>query len=294
MVFSPPLDLLGQSTALKIVHTHIVFNAVLVILGLPLAGLVNRGIERILAYAAPRQRLSLEDREATALDPDALGSPQRALANVTRAVVGMCETIEVMLKNIKELYEEPDGPRMEALAALDDRVDRKHAAIKLYLAKISTKGMSDDEARRTQELLEGCVKLEQVGDIIVRNMLVHVRKKLDRNLTFTQEGWRELADLHDTVLSNARLAFNVLISRDPETAFQLVQEKDRLRDLERQTSLRHFERLREGTARSIETSSLHLDTIRDLKQINSLLASIAYPVLEEHGLLGSTRLRAAE
>src|SRR5690606_20486169 len=131
-------------------------------------------------------------------------------------------------------------------------------------------------------------------DIIVRNMLVHVRKKLDRHLTFTPEGWRELSDLHAMVMANARLAFNVLISRDPETAFQLVQEKDRLRDLERQTSQRHFERLREGTSRSIETSSLHLDTIRDLKQINSLLASIAYPVLEEHGLLGHTRLRAAE
>ncbi|MBE0694799.1 MAG: Na/Pi cotransporter family protein [Aquamicrobium sp.] len=294
ILFRPPLDMLGAGAPLQVVHAHILFNAALVVLGLPFAGLVSRAVERVLASAAPKPRVALEDREASALDPDALGSPSRALANVSRAVVGVCDTIEVMLKSIMELYEEPDPARMEALAALDDRVDRKHAAIKLYLAKISTKGMSDDEARRTQELLEGCVKLEQVGDIIVRNMLVHVRKKLDRHLTFTPEGWRELSDLHAMVMANARLAFNVLISRDPETAFQLVQEKDRLRDLERQTSQRHFERLREGTSRSIETSSLHLDTIRDLKQINSLLASIAYPVLEEHGLLGHTRLRAAE
>lgn len=294
ILFRPPLDMLGAGAPLQVVHAHILFNAALIVLGLPFAGLVSRAVERVLASAAPKPRVALEDREASALDPDALGSPSRALANVSRAVVGVCDTIEVMLKSIMELYEEPDPARMEALAALDDRVDRKHAAIKLYLAKISTKGMSDDEARRTQELLEGCVKLEQVGDIIVRNMLVHVRKKLDRHLTFTPEGWRELSDLHAMVMANARLAFNVLISRDPETAFQLVQEKDRLRDLERQTSQRHFERLREGTSRSIETSSLHLDTIRDLKQINSLLASIAYPVLEEHGLLGHTRLRAAE
>lgn len=294
IVVSPPLDALGSTPALRIVHAHIVFNAALIVVGLPLAGFVSRAIERLLASTAAKPRLALEDREASALDPDALNTPSRALANVSRAVVGMCETVEVMLKTIMELYEDADQPRMEALAALDDRVDRKHAAIKLYLAKISTKGMSDDEGRRTQELLEGCVKLEQVGDIVVRNMLVHVRKKLDRHLTFTPEGWRELSNLHAMVLANARLAFNVLISRDPETAFQLVQEKDRMRELERQTSQRHFERLREGTARSIETSAVHLDTIRDLKQINSLLASIAYPVLEEHGLIGRTRLRAAE
>ena len=46
--------------------------------------------------------------------------------------------------------------------------------------------------------------------------------------------------------------------------------------------------------RSIDTSTIHLDTIRDLKQINSLLASLAYPVLEERGLLRGSRLRAAK
>ncbi len=290
----PPLELLGASVPLQIVHAHIVFNVALVIVGIPFAGLVARTIERLLAYAAPPVPVSFEDKDTNALDPEALGTPSRALANVTRAVVGVCETIEVMLKNIMELYEEPDRARMAALAALDDRVDRRHAAIKLYLARITTGQMNDDEARRTQELLGACVKLEQVGDIIVRNMLVHVGKKLDRGLNFTPEGWRELLNLHAAVVANARLAFNVLISRDTETALQLVREKDRLRDVERATSRSHFERLREGTPRSVETSSLHLDTIRDLKQINSLLASIAYPVLEERGMLGGTRLKAAE
>ncbi|HLV29594.1 MAG TPA: Na/Pi cotransporter family protein, partial [Burkholderiaceae bacterium] len=90
--------------------------------------------------------------------------------------------------------------------------------------------------------------------------------------------------------ANARLAFNLLISRDCDTALRLVLEKDRMRDVERTMNQNHFERLREGTERSIETSSLHLDTMRDLKQINSLLVSIAYPVLEENGLLRNSRL----
>ena len=67
-----------------------------------------------------------------------------------------------------------------------------------------------------------------------------------------------------------------------------------MREVERDMNQSHFDRLSEGAERSIETSSLHLDTIRDLKQINSLLVSISYPVLEENGLLRSTRLRAGE
>lgn len=290
-IFKPPLEYLGATAPLQIIHAHIVFNIALVIVGMPIASLVTRIVENV-SPSGPAAA-TLEDREASALDPSALSIPSRALANVTRAVVGVCETVEVMLKNIMELYEEPDRERMAELASLDDRVDRKHAAIKLYLARIPPEQMDEHDVQRTRELLDACVKLEQVGDIITRNMLVHVKKKLDRGLTFTPEGWRELSNLHATVLNNARLAFNVVISRDPGTAQALVREKDRMRDLERETSERHFERLRVGTKKSLETSSIHLDTIRDLKQINSLLASIAYPVLEEHGLLRGSRLAPA-
>lgn len=292
LAFDPSPALLGANAADQIVNAHIAFNVAILLAGIPLARLVYWASQKIVALGQPAEAKQLSLADVTALDPTMLDRPSVALANATREVVVVCETVELMLRNIMDLYDNPDRERIDALAELDDQVDRKHAAIKLYLARITTQQMTEREALRLQELLGACVKLEQVGDIIVRNMLVHVRKKLERGLTFTPEGWRELSNLHGQVLANARLAFNVLVSRDPETARQLVHEKDRLRDAERETSRRHFERLREGTTRSVETSSLHLDTIRDLKQINSLLASIAYPVLEEQGLLSHTRLKA--
>jgi len=290
-LFHPPLDLLGSTPATIMVNAHIAFNLALALFGIPLAGLIYPLAERAAMINAPADPAeTLEMAEASALDESALNVPGQALANVTREVVRVCETVEIMLQRVIELYESADDEKIKALAALDDRVDRKHQAIKLYLAKISTHELSEDESLRFQELIGACVKLEQVGDIIVRNMLVHVRKKWERGLEFTPQGWRELSSFHAAVLANARMAFNVLVSRDAASARQLVREKDRLRDLEKATNKSHFDRLSEGTARSVETSSIHLDTIRDLKQINSLLASMAYPVLEEHGFLQGTRL----
>jgi phosphate:Na+ symporter len=295
MFVEPPVALLGDTEAHQLVNFHIAFNCTLALIGMPLAGLVIRAAERIVALGSPPvQADPLAATELSALDEGALDTPSQALANATREVVRVCETVEIMLQRIIELYEKADATKIKALAALDDRVDRKHAAIKLYLAKVSGHQLSEAEALRHQELIGACVKLEQVGDIIVRNMLVHVQKKLSRGLAFTDQGWREITGFHASVLNNARLAFNVLVSRDPKTALQLVQEKDRLRDLEKEASRSHFTRLREGTAKSVETSSIHLDTINDLKQINSLLASIAYPVLEEHGLLSGSRLKAGQ
>ncbi|CCV08677.1 Na+/Picotransporter [Mesorhizobium metallidurans STM 2683] len=290
--FEPPVAFLGATVPDQIVNAHILFNVLILLAGLPLAGLVYRASEKIVALGTKPAAEGLEIIELSALNDSALDTPSQALANATREVVRVCETVEIMLKRIIELYESADAGKIKALAALDDRVDKKHAAIKLYLAKVTKNPLSEDEALRCQELIGACVKLEQVGDIIVRNMLVHVRKKLERGLEFTPEGWRELSAFHASVLANARLAFNVLVSRDPETARQLVLEKDRLRDREKETSASHFVRLRDGSAKSVETSSIHLDTIRDLKQINSLLASMAYPVLEERGLLGGSRLKA--
>ncbi len=267
----------------------------------PLGNLLMRGAGSLIMLVlyqtfkpsvASQQPIEIE--QYSALDTAVLDRPSQALANATREVVGVCDTIEVMLRRIIELYEKPDQVRIDELEALDDRVDKRHAAIKLYLTKLATHELSDFESLRMQELLGACVKLEQVGDIIVRNMLAHVQKKMDHKLEFTEEGWKELSHFHAMVLANAHMAFNVIVSRDGRTARQLVQEKDQLRELEKQTSMRHFSRLREGATRSIETSSIHLDTIRDLKQINSLLASMAYPVLEEQGLLSDTRLKAVK
>jgi phosphate:Na+ symporter len=294
ILFAPPLGQLGANAPAQLVNAHIGFNIVLAVIGMPLAGLVYRLAERLTDINAAEKSDDLAATEISALSEAALDTPSQALANATREVVRVCETVEIMLARIMELYEAADDRDIKALAALDDRVDRKHAAIKLYLAKVTSRPLTDDQARRCQELIGACVKLEQVGDIIVRNMLAHVRKKMERGVEFTPEGWRELASFHAAVLANARLAFNVLVSRDAATARQLVEEKDQLRDVEKAISTSHFARLREGTVKSLETSTIHLDTIRDLKQINSLLAAMAYPVLEEQGLLRGSRLTRAE
>lgn len=290
--FEPALGFLGSHGAGRVVNAHLLFNVLVLLVGVPFSGLVYAASERIVRLTSPREPLARTEIEVSALDESVLGVPRQALTNATREVVRTCELVEAMLVQVIDLYAEPDETRIRALAALDDRLDRKHAAIKLYLARVTAQPLDPLDEARAQELLGACVKLEQVGDIVVRNLLAHVRKKMKYGLQFTPDGWDELVRIHQAVMATARLAFNVLVSRDLETARQIVEEKERLRDLERASSDRHFSRLSEGTPRSIETSTIHLDTIRDLKQINSLLASIAYPVLEERGMLRGSRLRA--
>ncbi len=290
--FVLPLDRLGIDPALQIIHAHIVFNVLLLAIGLPFAPIVGKLARYWTGLGAAKSPLELIDTEATtALEEAALTYPKQAIANATREVLRLCETIDLMLTRVIDLYKTATRDDIAALALLDDRVDKRHSAIKLYLARATAADMTEAEAMQSQELVAACVKLEQVGDIIVRNMLLHIQKKRERNLEFTVEGWQELCAMHAAVLSNAKLAFNVIVTRDVSTARMLVEQKDKLRDREKEAAQKHFERLRSGSPLSIETSTIHLDTIRDLKDINALLASLAYPVLEESGLLRGSRLK---
>jgi hypothetical protein len=63
----------------------------------------------------------------------------------------------------------------------------------------------------------------------------------------------------------------------------LLAEKEKFRDLERAYASQHLDRLSGQTVQSIETSSLHLDIISDMRRINSFFCSTAYPILEQAG-----------
>jgi phosphate:Na+ symporter len=77
---------------------------------------------------------------------------------------------------------------------------------------------------------------------------------------------------------------------NPDAARALVEEKDRVRDLEQALQRSHLDRLKMGLSESIETSNIHQETLRALKQINSAVTMIAYPILEETGDLMASRL----
>jgi phosphate:Na+ symporter len=133
-----------------------------------------------------------------------------------------------------------------------------------------------------------------VGDLISKNLYKLAVERCEKRLSFSEEGWRELTDLHSQVLTNVQLALNVLVSGDRDSARELIREKDRMRELELSSQNRHLRRLQGGSVESVETSEIHLETIRGLKQVNSLFAAIAYPILAESGDLLESRLAKSE
>ena len=273
-----------------VVLVHMAMNLAVIIFGLPFCHLVSAALERWLRKPGVAQVPANQDDRISALSPADLSNPRQAINNATREVMTVCDKIEVMLTRIPEVFEKADEKGMARIEALDDEVDRIHRDIKFYLARISQTALDPKAAAQCQDLLGATIKLEQTADIISQNMLTRARKKHARNIQFSEVGWRELREMHTEVLRNVRMAFNLLVNPEVEQARQLVAQKEAVRNMVRASEEKHLQRLRDGNVASYDSSSIHIDTIRDLKEINSLAVSIAYPVLESAGMLRESRL----
>lgn len=285
-------DVLGSTQIRQLVNFHLAFNLALLIVCLPLTRLAEKLVIRILPDA-PSSKPGASDpmtQRVSALDRTVVRTAGLALASATREVLRMGEVVEIMLRPVMDLFDAGDRERIERAQKLDFEVNRAHTDIKLYIAEVNRGTMSAVEAQRGMELTDFCINLERAGDIIAKNLLVLALEKRDRNLQFSKAGRSELIALHDRVLTNMQLAMNVLVSGDADSARQLVIEKERMRKLERASHDGHLHRLQSGTPESIETSDIHLEAVRAFKEINSLLASVAYPILTQNGHLLESRL----
>jgi len=283
------LTLLDASATRMPVNFHTGFNALASLLFLPLVDLVAWACRKAL----PDRPVPDDPGKPRHLDPNVLDSPAEALGCALRETLNLGDRVADMLRQTIDVLERNDAKTMKAIEAADNAVDQLYEAIKLYLVQTSRNELGEEDGKRYVEILTFTTNLEHIGDIIDKNLMELAAKKIKNRYAFSTEGMAELRAFHGRVLDNLRLALNVFTTRDITLARRLVAEKAALREAESRTADSHFGRLREGRPESIETSSIHMDVIRDLKRINGHLASVAYPILEAAGELADTRLRTA-
>ncbi|HZE92580.1 MAG TPA: Na/Pi cotransporter family protein [Rhizobacter sp.] len=274
----------------QVVLFHLAFNVMLACVFIGFTGLVGRAVDRWLS-ASPADANTSRPRH---LDPVALATPSLAISCAAREALHQADVVETMLRGIIPVIRQNDLDLAGQLRAMDDVVDELYSAIKFYLTQISREALSEREGRRWTEVLSFTINMEHVGDIIERVLQDVEDKKVRKNRSFSDAGMAEILHLHDRLLSNLRLAMSVFLDGHVRDARKLLEEKAHFRDLEHEYAASHIARLQGNTAQSIETSSLHIDLISDLKRINSHICSIAYPILESAGALAKTRIRHSQ
>jgi len=285
-----PMAYLGGTEAVQLVNFHLAFNLALVLIALPLVRPMERLTELLLPVPAAEADPVAADNSVSMLHRGSALLPSVALASAKRELLRMGETVASMYRPVMELMDGGNLEQIERVRKIDDQVNRMHTDIKLFIAEVNRRPLSEREIRQGVELTDFSINLEHIGDIIAKSLMPLASERAQKNLHFSPEGWAEMCSLHARVEANFQLALNVLVSGDTDSARELVKEKEAMRQLERESHDRHLTRLRENHADSINTSNIHLETVRAFKEINSLLVTVAYPILTESGQLLRSRL----
>jgi phosphate:Na+ symporter len=275
------LAMLQPDAAKMTAEFHMAFNVALAAIFIGLLDPVAWLLVRLL----PEKKQTADASVPRYLDEAALENPPLALANAARETLRMGDTVEAMLREVMAALMTNDRKLASDVSRLDNVADRLNEAIKLYITKLTRDSLDEREGRRAMEIVSFTINLEHIGDIVDKNLCELAGKKIKGRYQFSAEGAAELTAFHKRVVESLQSAFGIFMTGDVEAAKKMLREKAELRKAELDAADRHFERLREGRPESLETTSLHLDILSDLKRIHSHICSVAYPVLEAAGEL---------
>ena len=283
----PVIVTIEPDAARAVADFHTAFNLVMAALFLPFL----RPFARLLVWLLPARAVPHDPSQPIYLSEAAHEAPAIALAGAAREALRMADVLEAMLRGALDAIDHGDRKRLAATKQLDNVLDRLNGAIKAYLTALDPDFLDDNDNRRLAEILAFITNLEHAGDIVENGLMAIAAKRLKRGLAFSVEGQAEIRGMLERLAGNVQAAAAVFMTDDARAARRLLGEKQVFRDLEARATEAHFARIRAGRVESVETSALHLDVLRDLKRINSHVATAAYPVLEKLGELLPSRLR---
>lgn len=278
---------LGEPATVTVLF-HLAFNVLVGAVFIGWTQVIARWVVKLL----PKPDKSKAGGRPHHLDPSALATPSLAISCAAREALHQADVVETMLMGVLQVIRNNDLKLAEDLRKMDDAVDELYSSIKYYLTKISREALAEEESRRWTDIISFTINMEQIGDIIERVLIDIEDKKIKPGRNFSEAGMAEIVELHERLVDNLRLGMSVFLNGTVRDAQKLLEEKARFRDLERAYATTHLGRLSANTVQSLETSSLHIDLISELKRINSHICSIAYPILDSAGALAPNRLRS--
>src|SRR5439155_2299887 len=192
--FAAPLARRAPDVPRQIANAHSIFNIAVAAIFLPLS-----------PWAAGFFTRLIPERASTAtgaiyLSPQTLDTPAVALGQALRETLRMGDVVVQSLRDALVVLERNDEALMRQVIARDDVIDRLEEDIKQFLIGLSTQSLTEEQAERETALIFVIANLEEIGDVIEKNLMELAEKKIRGGHVFSQQGWAEIRDVHEKVL----------------------------------------------------------------------------------------------
>lgn len=273
-----------------LVNVHLLFNGSLLLLALPFCRRMEPAFVQFLPDTGDTETEETILKSISSLDPNDVGSATHAITSLKRELLRMSDLVTAMFRAVPELYSEGNKDSIRAVKNEDLEVNKCLSDIRDFVTALPVESFSKPQVKEAREMMEYAIRLETAGDVVAKRLAVLADEMRRKKTRFSKEGWEELIVMHENIMVNLKLASTVLLSDDLESARLLSLEKTEIKRAERESRKRHLRRLQSGKTLSLESSDIHLETLRSFREFNGHIAAVAYPVLYRNGQLLETRL----
>jgi len=203
-----------------------------------------------------------------------------AFAQAHRELMRMSDEVGEMIEKCITAFTTNDESVIKDIREMDDCVDFLDENIRKFLVGITKYPLDTTSASKASSMIRISSNLENIGDTIEKDLMDHALKKIKKNAVFSEDGRREIEELHKRVKEYFHLMCSALSEFNKEIASEVVKKKSELYSFTYELVNRHLERLKMGLKESVETSSVHLDVISNFRRIISFIADSGSSILQ--------------
>lgn len=255
----------------QVANAHTIYNVLLAILVLPFTNHFARVVDWVMPiFPEKRQRF-----KTRFIDVNLLRSPSIAIEVSRRELVGMAHLVNSMLADSINLFIQKDPGIIDTLHEKEEQVNFLRDKLNDYLLSISHADISDKEVDNVFRVMFATKELEQIGDIISKNLLEKGEWWLGAGLEFTDEGKNELIEFHKLTQKQLNRAIEILDTLNLDVARKQIRKYDHYKQVGIELERSHFDRLKQAVGKSIESSKTHLELVSLYRIVGSHANNIA-------------------
>tara|TARA_B100001971_G_scaffold18645_1_gene14528 strand:- start:1993 stop:3786 length:1794 start_codon:yes stop_codon:yes gene_type:complete len=280
------MEKLAAETPRQIANAHTIFNVSVGLIFLPFTTLLAKQVYRILPEV---EQVKGIDPATWHLDDSQISHPAFAIELAQTEISRMSKIIARMLRAIIHPFTTDDPGKDEIYPQLtihegidmrEEKIDFLDEKVVDYLVKIGRQELSNQQMSEVYAMISIANDLENIGDIIHRNMVPLAAKRLQLKSDFSKEGKKELIAFHVKVSKQMSRLRDALGEMDPAMSKKILRKEEKYEILESDFRKQHVMRLHEEKGESLETHEVHVEFMDLLKQIGVHLANIAKTIME--------------
>ena len=248
---------------------HSVFNIVSTILLLPASELLVK-----LAYLTiPQSEGETQETSGKALDERFLEKPAFAVAHCKNAVCDMAQLILKAMSLCVFIQEKYNENAVQTIMEIEQEVDAREDELSSYLAKLSTKPLSEQDSKAINTFSRCITDFERISDYT--KGIAFTQKKLYKGKEkFSKKATAEARLIYEATLEIVEYTVSGFIHGDKEMAFRIDPLADVISQVKKDIRKNHSKRLKKARC-SVELGLALTDMITSLERIAKHCSNIA-------------------